>query len=114
MTDRLTDDQIRKVDAILQEAAGSGRSYLFEHEVYAILQLLGLQVPTYLFVTDPEELSGGQLCEFGTEKLVLKVVSGEIPHKTRVGGVRTVLRDRERIRANMRRMAATRCGSRIE
>jgi acyl-CoA synthetase (NDP forming) len=104
MNDRLPADQIRKVDAILRGAADAGRAYLFEHEVYAILQALGLQVPTYLFVRDPEELSGGQLCEFGTEKLVLKVVSGEIPHKTRVGGVRIVARDRERIRGHMHRM----------
>jgi len=104
MPDRLSKEQIGKIDSILQGAADSGRGHLFEHEVYAILQVLGLQVPTYVFVKDPDELAGGQLCEFGTEKLVLKVVSGEIPHKTRVGGVRTVMRDRERIRANMHRM----------
>jgi acyl-CoA synthetase (NDP forming) len=104
MNERLSGEQTRKIDEILAGAAASGRGHLFEHEVYRILQILGLQVPTYLFVEDPEELAGGMMCEFGSERLILKVVSGEIPHKTRVGGVKVVLRDRERIRAEMNRM----------
>ena len=43
MTDRLSKEQIGKIDSILQGAADSGRGHLFEHEVYAILQVLGLQ-----------------------------------------------------------------------
>ncbi len=100
----LTPEQTQKADGILAGAAADKRDYLFEHEVYQILQLLGLQVPTYLFVSSPDELASGMLCEFGTERLVLKIVSGEIPHKTRVGGVQIVTRDRERIRARMQRM----------
>jgi acyl-CoA synthetase (NDP forming) len=100
----LTPEQTQKADGILARAAAGNRDYLFEHEVYQILQLLGLQVPTYLFVSSPDELASGMLCEFGTERLVLKIVSGEIPHKTRVGGVQIVTRDRERIRARMQRM----------
>jgi acyl-CoA synthetase (NDP forming) len=104
MNDTLSSEQIRRIDRILDRAASAGRGYLFEHEVYRVLRALGLQVPTFLFVRDPEELRAGMLGEFGTERLILKVVSGEIPHKTRVGGVKTVVRDRERIRARMRRM----------
>ncbi len=104
MNDRLTPEQCQIVDEILATAATSGRSHLFEHEVYRILQSLGLQVPTFLFLPSPEHLTGGMLCEFGTEHLILKVVSGDIPHKSRVGGVKKVVRDRERIRVRMRRM----------
>jgi len=106
MNDRLTDKQIRTIDAVLVNAISEDRTHLFEHEVYRILLALGLQVPTYLFVRDPDELAPGMLSEFGSEKLILKVVSGDIPHKTRVGGVARVVRDRERIRSRMHRMRA--------
>ncbi len=104
MPEKLTAEQIEVVDGLLANAAAAGRGNLLEPEVYQILQALGLQVPTYVFVSDPDELVGGMLCEFGSEHLILKIVSGDIPHKTRVGGVRKVVRDRERIRADMRRM----------
>jgi acyl-CoA synthetase (NDP forming) len=103
-SERLAAQQIGAIDAILAAAAGQGRLFLHEHEVYAILQVLGLQVPTYHFVARPEDLVEGVLAEFGSTQLILKVVSGDIPHKTIVGGVRKVVRDRERLRAAMHRM----------
>ncbi|HTP49578.1 MAG TPA: acetate--CoA ligase family protein, partial [Anaeromyxobacteraceae bacterium] len=102
--ERLSAEEIRAVEAILAAAAGEGRGFLHEHEVYAVLQVLGLETPTCHFAARPEELSAGVLAEFGSEQLVLKIVSGDIPHKTGVGGVRKVPRDRERVRAAMRRM----------
>ncbi|MDQ7087609.1 MAG: acetate--CoA ligase family protein [Acidobacteriota bacterium] len=104
MTARLSDRQIREIDAVMADAMAEGRERLLEPEVYRILQALGLQVPTWLFLREPDALQPGMLAEFGTERLVLKVVSSDIAHKTRVGGVRIVLRDRERIRGAMRRM----------
>jgi len=104
MDNKLTGKQTTTVDYILAEAAAEKRGHLYEHEVYQILQALGLQVPTYVFVRDPDELAGGMLTEFGSEHLILKVVSGEIPHKSKVGGVRRVVRDREQIRTRMQRM----------
>jgi 3-hydroxypropionyl-CoA synthetase (ADP-forming) len=104
MNEGLTSRQIEQIDGLLARAAGEGRQHLFEHEVYGILQALGLQVPTTVFLRDPDELASGMLGEFGTQRLILKVVSGDIPHKTRVGGVASVVRDRERIRGRMQRM----------
>ena len=104
MSERLSATQIKKIDHVIEGAAARGRHQLVEPEVYRILQVLGMQVPTYLFIRDPDELAPGMLAEFGTERLILKIVSGDIPHKTKVGGVRKVLRDRERIRAAMRQM----------
>lgn len=92
------------VDGLLAAAAAEGRDYLHEHEVYAVLQSLGLQTPTCHFVRRPEDLAGGALSEFGSSHVMLKIVSGDIPHKTAVGGVRKILRDRERVRAAMGKM----------
>ena len=102
--ERLDERQTASIDAILAGAAADGRGHLREHEVYAVLRALGLETPTHAFLRDPEELVPGMLAEFGSDQVVLKVVSGDLPHKSRVGGVEIVARDRERIRSSMRRM----------
>ncbi len=104
MSEKLNPVAIEKIDAVLAKAGATGREQLLEPEVYQILQALGIQVPTYLFIRDPDDLEGGMLAEFGTETLILKIVSGNIAHKTRVGGVKKVSRDRERIRHAMCQM----------
>jgi 3-hydroxypropionyl-CoA synthetase (ADP-forming) len=75
------------IDAILASALAEGRSNLFEHEVYAVLSALGLEVPRYLFVKDIREVTSDALAGFG-HTIVAKIVSTGIPHKSRVGGVR--------------------------
>jgi len=104
MDDPLSPSQVQAVDRVLDEAASEDRGQLHEHEVYRILQALGVQVPTYQYFRDPDELAPGMLSEFGSQRVVLKIVSREIPHKSKMGGVRLVVRDRERIRSEMRRM----------
>ncbi len=92
------------IDSLLATAAAEGRDFLHEHEVYAILRSVGLQTPTCHFVRRPEDLAAGALSEFGSSHVMLKIVSGDIPHKSAVGGVQKVMRDRERVRAAMVRM----------
>jgi len=85
----LSPEAARGVDEILQGAAREGRSSLYEHEVYGILSSLGLSVPKFLFVRDPRQLGERELAEIG-HRVVVKVVSPEIPHKQKLGGVRVV------------------------
>jgi acyl-CoA synthetase (NDP forming) len=77
------------IDAILERAQREGRSSLYEHEVYGILSCLGLTVPLYQFVRDPREVNEAGLRAIGAT-LVAKIVSPDVPHKQKLGGVRVI------------------------
>ncbi len=83
----LTHDMIERVDAILAEAQAQGRGGLLEHEVYGVLKAVGLEVPRFLFVRDPQEVTSEALAGFG-HTVVAKIVSSGIPHKQKIGGVK--------------------------
>ena len=85
----LTRETVRSIDAILEGANKEGRSSLFEHEVYGVLSCLGLTVPLHQFVRDPREVSEAALRLMGAT-LVAKIVSPDVPHKQKLGGVRVV------------------------
>ena len=78
-----------RIDAVIEAASSEGRSGLFEHEVYTVLESLGLAAPRFRFVRDPAEVDERHLAGFG-HTIVVKVVSVDVPHKSRVGGVRKV------------------------
>ncbi len=85
----LTQEAGRRIDAILDGAVRDGRAALYEHEVYGILSSLGLTVPRFLFVRDIAEVGEEALRRIGNT-LIVKIVSPEIPHKQKLGGVRKV------------------------
>jgi len=85
----LTSAAVSKINGILECAASEGRKSLFEHEVYGILSALGLSVPKFLFVRDLGEVNEQTLRGFG-HSLIVKIVSPDIPHKQKLGGVKKV------------------------
>ncbi len=85
----LAREVVRGIDAILEGAEREGRASLYEHEVYGILSCLGLDVPRFFFVREPADATEAALKELGSA-LVVKIVSPQIPHKQKVGGVRVV------------------------
>lgn len=82
-----------------------GRKYLFEHETYALLQRSGAETPprTHL-LTKGSRPSDEALSAMPGDKVVLKIVSPTIVHKTEVGGVKVVDKTPEKIRSAWRRM----------
>ncbi len=86
-------DWEEKTESILDKAWNDGRNQLFEHEVYEILNLLGISTPHYEFITDPDQITGQLLSSFGSERVVLKIVSESVIHKKKLGGVRIVYKD---------------------
>lgn len=68
---------------------------LLEHEMYAVLQAMGVQTPRHLFLPAEGRVSDKDLSDFPGRRLVLKVVSPGILHKSDVGGVRFVTNDPE-------------------
>jgi acyl-CoA synthetase (NDP forming) len=94
---------------LLQRAHGEGRRTLCEHEVYAILNAFGLGVPAHAVVEKADQVDAGFLSRFGSDKVVLKVVSAQVAHKQAAGGVEVVYKDpafvRYRFEALRRRFA---------
>jgi 3-hydroxypropionyl-CoA synthetase (ADP-forming) len=83
----LTPEMVLRINGILAAAQGQGRNALYEHEVYGILQTIGLGVPRHRFVRDVAEVTAEALSGLG-RTVVVKVVSPSIPHKQKIGGVR--------------------------
>lgn len=85
----ISSEAISKVDAIMDKAYGDGRHTLYEHEVYMALESIGLSVPKFEFIQNADELTDKMLERFGQD-IVVKIVSSEISHKQKLGGVKVV------------------------
>ncbi len=76
------------VNGIFEAAERDGRSFLLEHEVYALLETAGLPTPRHVFVPKGRRVRKADLEALGTDAVVLKIVSPLILHKSDAGGVR--------------------------
>jgi acyl-CoA synthetase (NDP forming) len=82
-----------RVNKIFAGAEKDGRSFLLEHEVYAMLKAVGLGAPRFFFLEKGKKARPRDLAGLGTDSVVLKVVSPLIQHKSDAGGVRFVKAD---------------------
>lgn len=78
------------IDAILESVQAEKRQILFEHEIYRILSIMDIRVPTHRFVPIKEKVTAKHLALFKEPHLMVKVVSPQVLHKGRVNGVRKV------------------------
>ncbi len=79
-----------QVDALLSAAHSDGRHTLYEHEVYELLRLVGLETPLYRYVTAVDQVSDALIAPFGGKDIIVKVVSRDLAHNQRYGGVKKV------------------------
>ncbi len=79
-----------RMDGILHAAHAQGRHTLHEHEVYQLLKLAGMDVPQYVFVQDPITVTEQMLSRFPGKDLMIKIVSRDLAHNQRYGGVKRV------------------------
>ena len=93
------------ITRIFNHAEEQGRFTLYEHETYELLKNSGAETPprTHLIVKGSKP-SDEELLSMPGEKVVLKVVSPAIIHKTEVGGVKVVEKKAAKIRSAWRRM----------
>lgn len=81
----------------LRPALAQGRTRLLEPEVLDLLGELGIGAPLHRFVPRGEVLDGADLAAFPGDRVVLKVVSPAVVHKTEAGGVRFVPREADAV-----------------
>jgi len=78
--------------------------HLLEHEVYTLLKLMGIRTPGFLFVEKGDQVSSKDLSYFKTKKLLIKIVSPSIVHKSDVGGVFVAANDADSVNRGIDKM----------
>ena len=92
----------KRIDA----AALGDQPALLETEGLELLEALGIRAPAHVFVRDSAEAASSDTSTLGGDRVVVKVVSPLILHKSDVGGVKVVGHDREAIVDSIRDMEA--------
>ena len=83
-----------KIQKILSAAHAEGRSSLYEHECYDIQEAIGAEAaPASRMIQIGQRPTAADLDNLTGDKVVLKVVSPDITHKTEAKGVRIVARE---------------------
>ncbi len=90
---------------LFRQAHRDGRDFLFEYEVYDLLAESGAETPPKCtLIPKGARLPESELAALPGDRVVLKIVSSTILHKTEVKGVRIVKKEANRIRSAIRRM----------
>ncbi len=80
---------IEKIDSLFKKAEQDGRNMLYEHEVYEMLKSIGIETPHYALVCESREVDEKLLSGF-RGKMVVKIVSRDVAHKQKLGGVKVL------------------------
>lgn len=99
------------ISDIISTARNSGRSFLLEHEGLQLLEALGFSTPRWIFVPPAENFNSRLL---PGERVVIKVISPEIQHKSDLGGVRIVDNSAQNISGTMGEMRSKLRAHKIE
>lgn len=92
-----TNIDFQHIRSLIETARADGREFLFEHETYALLANSGAEsVPACRFIFQDQSPTDADLAALPGEKVVLKIVSPTIIHKTEAGGVKIVAKDEAR------------------
>ncbi|KAL0225742.1 hypothetical protein P9112_013066 [Eukaryota sp. TZLM1-RC] len=88
-----------EIDAIIEGAKKDGRKVLLEPEAAEIFRLKGIPTPTQSFVKSVDEAVSAYKNTFGGEKIVMKLVSPQVIHKSDENAVAVGLKSEEEVRA---------------
>ncbi len=97
---------ISAIDRLISARAEIGRDYLLEDDAYRILRLIGFDTPEFIRVTGIEDLRAADLGAIPGEKVVCKLLSPDIPHRSEAGGIRFVEKKMDRLEEAVKGMKA--------
>ena len=110
--ERLSGAEAHAVERTLLQVYEDERTQLFEHEVYAIVQLLGAITPPHHRMVGVDSLLSDEALErFPGDKVVLKIVSPDIVHKSDAHGVVFVRKDGDAVRAEINALVSRHRGT---
>ncbi|MFH0781950.1 MAG: acetate--CoA ligase family protein [Pseudomonadota bacterium] len=91
---------------LFQKARQQDRNYLFEYEVYEFIRLIGGETPPqFILLEKNTRFDSRMLRKLAGKKVVVKVVSPTILHKSDVGGVRITEKNGDEVLSTLRRMS---------
>lgn len=100
----MNDILLTRIEDILDNAWKQQRTQLYEYEVYSILEMLELRTPVHLKVQSSAEITRDVLARFGSSKIVIKIISPEVAHKQKMGGVRILHKDLDFVQYSVQQM----------
>ncbi len=102
---RLTGAEAHAFESLLRTAYDEDRRQLYEHEVYRLIELVGaITPPRHAFIAKSSTISEEVLNAYPGDKVVIKLVSTAVVHKSEAGAVQIVPKDLDRVRAEIERM----------
>lgn len=106
-SDRLTGAEVQAFERTLVTIYEEGRRQLYEHEVYKLVEVVGaISPPRYVFVPKDNMISPEALAQFPGERVVLKIVSPDIVHKSDADGVLFAPKDFATVKREIERLVA--------
>lgn len=104
---RLTGAEAHAFESLLRTAYDEDRRQLYEHEVYRLIELVGaITPPRHTFIAKSSTISEDVLAAYPGERVVIKLVSSAVVHKTEAGAVKIVPNDLARVRAEIDQMVS--------
>ncbi len=102
---RLTGAEAQAFEQCLVHAYNDGKRPLYEHEVYMLVELVGaISPPKFVLVRQDAIISEEALAQFAGNRVVLKLVSPDVTHKSDAGAVVFCNRDYETVRREIDRL----------
>jgi len=105
--EQLTGAEAGAFERMLLRVFEEGRKQLYEHEVYALVELVGaIQPPRYVFVPKGGMITAEALAQFPGQRVVLKIISPQVVHKTEANGIAFVSKDLATVKREIDRLVA--------
>ncbi len=100
-----TNINFSRISDCFKQAADDDRAFLYEHETYELLRYSGAETPPKVhLIAKGYKPTDDELNSISGDKIVLKIVSPTIFHKTDIGGVKIIDKVPDKIRSSCRRM----------